>query len=202
MSTYTQELAGLHLVLRLYGSAVPRAAPFAALSAGLAALLHFYPGAEYFEALWRHPYPYQLFAFIVGFILVFRSNYGYSRYWQGRTSLQRMGAAWSDMCMRAMVFEATACAHNQQQQEEGGGGRGGGAVEWEVDARRAPLTGDYLRAVQQVLHMGSLTHALCIQALRRVGLVGGAGRCCCCCSTKLPSRSQPPPRRMHAAGAT
>lgn len=35
-----------------------------------------------------HPYPYQTFAFIVGFILVFRSNFGYGRYWEGRTNLQ------------------------------------------------------------------------------------------------------------------
>lgn len=35
-----------------------------------------------------HPYPYQTFAFIVGFIIVFRSNFGYGRYWEGRTNLQ------------------------------------------------------------------------------------------------------------------
>lgn len=37
-----------------------------------------------------NPFAYQIFAFIVAFSLVFRSNLAYSRYWEGRTLLQVM----------------------------------------------------------------------------------------------------------------
>lgn len=30
----------------------------------------------------QHPYPFQLYAFIIGFIIVFRTNFAYQRYWE------------------------------------------------------------------------------------------------------------------------
>ena len=62
---------GLLTLLRWYGSAFPRALPFSTFSALLAGLLQAFASAE-LRRLWLHPYPYQSFAFIAGFMIVFR----------------------------------------------------------------------------------------------------------------------------------
>ena len=71
MITYNKIAWGLPLLFRMYGSAFPRSFPPAAISAGItvAFYLAFRPADE---AWWRHPYPYQVFAYVVGFIVIFR----------------------------------------------------------------------------------------------------------------------------------
>jgi hypothetical protein len=54
-----------------YGSALPRALPFALASAAITAVAHAFLD-DAMKEQWRHPYPYQAFAFVVGFMLVFR----------------------------------------------------------------------------------------------------------------------------------
>lgn len=59
---------------RLYGSAFLRCLPFAVLSGAETALLYvFWDGED--KAAWRHPYPYALSAFIVGFVIVYRLSF-------------------------------------------------------------------------------------------------------------------------------
>lgn len=71
MITYSKTSWGLHLLLRVYGSAFPRSLPFSAISTGICAALYVAKKEQVYDD-WRHPYPYQAFAFIVGFIVVFR----------------------------------------------------------------------------------------------------------------------------------
>ena len=71
MITYSKTAWGLHLLLRLYGSAFPKTLVFASASTVIAAALYITKQAEVNDD-WRHPYPFQAFAFIVGFTLVFR----------------------------------------------------------------------------------------------------------------------------------
>ena len=103
MITYNKIGWGLPLLFRMYGSAFPRSFPFAALRAALTALFYLTIQTPD-EGWWRHPYPYQIFAYIVGFIVIFRSNFGYQRYWDGRSWLQNMTAAWVDACVQAGAF--------------------------------------------------------------------------------------------------
>lgn len=56
---------------RFYGSAFLRCLPFAVLSGAETALLYVFWGEED-KSAWRHPYPYALSAFIVGFVVVYR----------------------------------------------------------------------------------------------------------------------------------
>ena len=99
MITYNKIGWGLPLLLRMYGSAFPRSFPAAAISAGVTVLFYLtIQDAD--ERWWGPPYPYQIFAYIVGFIVIFRSNFGYSRYWEGRTWFQNMTAAWVDACIQ------------------------------------------------------------------------------------------------------
>ena len=71
MITYTKRGYGFGLLFRGYGSAIPRSAPIALLSAALAVYLNLYH-VEYVRSVWLNPFPYQLFGTIVGFIVVFR----------------------------------------------------------------------------------------------------------------------------------
>ncbi len=71
MIIYSKSLWALPLLLRWYGSALPRALPAALISGAFAAVLSAVAQQELQEA-WLHPYPYNAFAVIVSFILVFR----------------------------------------------------------------------------------------------------------------------------------
>lgn len=65
--------------------------------------------AEFFYDVghaFNHPFPYQFFAFLLGFIIVFRTNLTYSRFWQGRTAIELMSSKWSDVALQSLVFDA------------------------------------------------------------------------------------------------
>ena len=65
-------------ICRVYGSAFLRCLPFAVLSGAETALLYIF-WDEHDKAAWRHPYPYALSAFIVGFVVVYRQASHLSR---------------------------------------------------------------------------------------------------------------------------
>lgn len=85
MITYSKDYWGYGSVTRLYGSAIPRSLPAAVLSTAIALLFEFFGEQgtmnEWFSrfddeisgpARNPTPYPFQVFAFVVGFMLVFR----------------------------------------------------------------------------------------------------------------------------------
>lgn len=61
----------------MYGGAIPRALLFSVLSTALVALLYYVPGTSYWGKVWRHPFVYSQLAFMISFVLVFRSNFSY-----------------------------------------------------------------------------------------------------------------------------
>lgn len=72
MIRYSKKYWGLHVLFRWYGSAFPRALPFSLASAAIAGVLaSFFPTSTTWD-LFKHPYPFQTFAFIAGFMVVFR----------------------------------------------------------------------------------------------------------------------------------
>ena len=54
---------------------------------------------------YRHPYPYTVFANIVGFALVFRTNVSYNRYWEGITHLRQMSSKWGDAATEVLSYD-------------------------------------------------------------------------------------------------
>lgn len=72
MIRYSKKYWGLHVLFRMYGSAFPRALPFSLASAALAGFLAFFFPTSTTWDLFSHPYPFQTFAFIAGFMVVFR----------------------------------------------------------------------------------------------------------------------------------
>lgn len=145
MITYNKTACGLHLLLRLYGSAIPRTLIFSAVSTGIAAILYATKQIDIYDD-WRHPYPFQGFAGIVGFIIVFRSNLSYGRYWDGRQQLQKMTASWADFCMEALAMD-------------------GGLLH--VNAAQDPKAWAKAQTfAQSLVHLTSLMHAVALQHLR------------------------------------
>ena len=71
MITYTKAWWGIGSLAQMYGSALPRTAPISLVAAAFAALLHRYLGNRIEDEL-TNSYPFQAFAFVVGFLLVFR----------------------------------------------------------------------------------------------------------------------------------
>lgn len=71
MITYSKTTWGLHLLVRVYGSAFPRSIIFSGISSAITMALYVTKRPQLLSD-WRHPYPYQIFAVIVGFIVVFR----------------------------------------------------------------------------------------------------------------------------------
>lgn len=162
---------------RLFGSAFPRVLPFSLFSAGLTALLWYFPGHDYFYEVWAnkgHPFVYNNLGFIIGFILVFRSNFAYGRFVTGRNQLQAMSARWANACSTMLAFEAADTASrlgrhtgDYEEMEE---------LVFAPCIRFDPKTVDprtYTAATRRyeafktmLLHKFSLLHALCLQHLR------------------------------------
>lgn len=74
MIIYDKSFWGFGVLVRMYGSAFPRALPFSLLSCIIAGVLSYFYATELDEEF-VHPYPFQTFAFIAGFMVVFRYEF-------------------------------------------------------------------------------------------------------------------------------
>ena len=110
MLYYEKRLLGLPLLLRGVGSVLPRAVFPALVAAGLSLVFELTVPHEVLAELFVHPYPFQVFAYIVAFALVFRTNVGYNRYWEGRTQAAQMLGAKPGRkgCAAVRIIENTA----------------------------------------------------------------------------------------------
>ena len=80
MITYSKSFLGLPLLLRWAGSPVPRALPFPVLCTLVTVYLHHNDvSKDALAGILVHPYPYQVFCFVLGFSLMFRCARGAPR---------------------------------------------------------------------------------------------------------------------------
>jgi len=114
MIQYRQGTWGLAFAMQVKGSVFPKAftwaAPCAIVSACLHMLLH-HP--DYAPEVERGPGPAGLnvmggFSFIVGFLIVFRSQQAYSRWWEGCTLLHQLRGEWFNAFSTCMAFRNAA----------------------------------------------------------------------------------------------
>jgi predicted membrane chloride channel (bestrophin family) len=80
MIYYSKRYWGLPVLFRFYGSALPRALPAAIIAAIITVTLQVTVSDE-IRRKWRHPYPYQIFTFVAGFLLVFRCAFTATTGW-------------------------------------------------------------------------------------------------------------------------
>lgn len=110
MLWYSKSLTGrFTTLLRGYGSAFPRSIPPSLASAALTWLLHTY-AADWIRGQWDSQVSYQAFAYILGVVIVFRTNCAYQRYNAARSQAQQMTASLTDAC--AQVMQIYAHAHH------------------------------------------------------------------------------------------
>ncbi len=84
-----------------------------------------------------HPQASYALTSIVGFLLLFRSNLAYGRFWEGRTAVQNMGAAWAEVGSLVISFDSASKGRRDY-------------AEWKAD----------------FVHLLSLMHALAVMSLR------------------------------------
>lgn len=89
------------------------------------------------ESLLDHPAPMMVFGSVVTFLVAFRANLAYSRFWEARTALQRMSSSWADVGTMTIAFD-----------------------------ENAKDLADYKEWKEDFVHLLSLLHALAILCLR------------------------------------
>lgn len=101
MIRYGKGWWGTGVLTRMYGSAFPRALPFSLLATLMAVLLSIF-FQELLDDQFLNPYPYQTFAFIVGFMIVFRCEpvYLFKRF---ESSANKLAAIWNQAPARYKV---------------------------------------------------------------------------------------------------
>jgi len=105
----------------------------------------------------QNVYPFQFFAYVLGLLTVFRTNFAYHRYWEALDALQRMGAKWFDCACMAVAFDAPGDVSQPYL-------FGRGDLELPEHGKKAGCShSDFFR---EVVHLFSLLHALALQHLR------------------------------------
>mmetsp|Transcript_17814 Transcript_17814/g.41963 ORF Transcript_17814/g.41963 Transcript_17814/m.41963 type:complete len:589 (-) Transcript_17814:312-2078(-) len=130
------EAGGLSILLKTAGSVFPRTIPWGIFSALIGISINLLHLQDDVEQFFGHPYAHQVFAISMGFLLVFRANLSYARFWEGRTQVQQMSTKWDDGAMQIACFEEVSSCPD-------------GAL-----------------FTYRMVHLFSLLHALCIMILR------------------------------------
>jgi len=95
------------ILFQTHGSVYGRVLPYGVLAAGLCVMIklleeHTDLSIKTFE----HPYAYQVFTFVVGFVLVFRCQLAYGRFWEGRDAIEIMMSNWCDAATKSVTFDS------------------------------------------------------------------------------------------------
>ena len=62
----------------------------------------------------QHPYTHNMLALLASFVLTYRSQLAYQRFWEARTMLQQMSARWVDAATQVPGIGHTALGTQQQ----------------------------------------------------------------------------------------
>lgn len=98
MILYDPGSLSLGFILRVTGSCLPKACLLAAPSAGLAAITNWVYYQHWqstdFDADTKMSSIWSGFTFVLGFLVVFRTQQAYSRYWEGASLLKQLRSQW------------------------------------------------------------------------------------------------------------
>eukprot|EP00897_Mesotaenium_endlicherianum_P004622 jgi/Mesen1/4188/ME000219S03324 len=107
MILYEKRFGAFNLLFRFYGSPWPRAVIFAVPSTVMAVSIRLL-AASYLQHFFLHPYAYSIFGGILGFMILFRTNLSYARYWEARTNIAQMSSKWGDAAIQVVSFDEAA----------------------------------------------------------------------------------------------
>ncbi|OEU10681.1 hypothetical protein FRACYDRAFT_193275 [Fragilariopsis cylindrus CCMP1102] len=107
MITYVNGSFGIPILGRVHGSALYKSVLPALISTIIYVGMSFtrwsaqYPG---YIQLFLHPYPMQALVTAFTFLLVFRANYSYNRWWEAYSSVYLMHSKWLDFATEVAAF--------------------------------------------------------------------------------------------------
>ena len=67
---------------------------------------------------WEHPYAHQVFSISVTFLLTYRSQLAYQRFWEARTQMQLMSGNWCDAVMSLFIFDDQMDMKNDRMKDK------------------------------------------------------------------------------------
>lgn len=112
MIEYHKSAYGLSLLLRMGGSAVFRSMILGVLSAICVVLLRLVLDVEHsnFDDNLQHPYAIGVLVASITFLLVFRVQQGYARYWEACSAVHHMMSKWMDAVSHTAAYHMQ-CSH-------------------------------------------------------------------------------------------
>lgn len=109
MIPYNKSFLGLNLIFRINGSPLYRAAIPGLISVAIYLFLEkMYVKEDYIE----HPYGVGVLISSVSFLIIFRANYGYQRYWNACGDVHHFMSKWLDAVTHTGVFHMQQKHHN------------------------------------------------------------------------------------------
>ncbi|KAF4651651.1 Zinc finger, RAN-binding domain containing 2 [Perkinsus olseni] len=105
MIFYKNDVGVFSLIFRTRGSNYASMAPYAAIGLGIGfAFLFARENLEVVANQLEHPFALQIYTYIFGFVVVFRTKMAYDRYWEAMTNLSLMVSKWGDAFMQLVAF--------------------------------------------------------------------------------------------------
>jgi len=104
MIPYVNRSFGLETLKRAHGSALYKSLLPALISTAIYLYIAFNTDATVMEELFIHPYPMQALVTAFTFLLVFRANYSYNRWWEAYTAVYLMHSKWLDLATEIAAF--------------------------------------------------------------------------------------------------
>lgn len=161
MITYRKGCNGIPLLFRFVGTAWPAGIVPGLVSACIGTVLGQVHDVDVVVSdptkFMDNHYPFQLFAYLVGFVMVFRTNFAYQRYWEALDAVLRMGSKWLDGACMAVAFDAPGDMENPYLV----GNRH--RLERPEESKPGPLHDAFFI---EIVHLFSLLHALALLHLR------------------------------------
>lgn len=112
MIPYDKNFLGLNLIFRVHGSPIYRAAIPGIISTLIFLLIEIYISVQDEDKVLSHPYGIGVLISSVSFLIVFRANYGYQRYWNACGDVHQMMSKWLDAVTHTGVYHMQQEHHN------------------------------------------------------------------------------------------
>lgn len=165
MIRYTKTWNGFFILFKWAGTAWPHGVPPGCIAAAISLALSHWEAADDKlrdrKNFLAHPYAFRLFTYLVGILMVFRTNFAYHRYWEAMGMLQAMGSKWLDGACMGVVFDAGG-KNNTHLLYGSADGDSMKDHEKTKDKGGPP----HSVFVSDLIHLCSLLHALALQHLR------------------------------------
>eukprot|EP00931_Biecheleriopsis_adriatica_P040807 TRINITY_DN23371_c0_g1_i1.p1 TRINITY_DN23371_c0_g1~~TRINITY_DN23371_c0_g1_i1.p1 ORF type:complete len:390 (+),score=55.54 TRINITY_DN23371_c0_g1_i1:119-1288(+) len=165
MIHYRKGLGGLYILCKLEGTSWPYGVIPGLIAMAISLGLSFIKEADEHirerSEFISHPYAFQLFAYLLGFLMVFRTNFAYQRYWEAIGAMQNMAAKWLDGALMGIAFDAGGrvdrpLLYGAQDKDS--------SQPNDPKNKGGPSHSDFYG---EIVHLCSLLHALALQHLRQ-----------------------------------